>query len=377
MKKLIYLDHAAATPTDSRVIKVMNNVLGTPGNPSSFNNAGREAKKILTDSRAIVARFLNARSEEIVFTGSGSEANNLALTGFLSGKKGTVLTTPIEHPSVLNTLKSLSDIKVKYLSVDKDGVVDLKSLEKSLSRDTLMVSVMYANNEIGTIEPIKKVSKIIKTYNPSIIFHTDAAQAAGYLDMDVQRLGLDLLSFNGSKIYGPKGIGALYVRRGIQLNPLIHGGSQEYGLRAGTENISAVIGIAEAIKILDSNEANKTSVLRDYFIDELKQVLPEARINGPENDRLPNNINISIPDLESEQLLLELDKYGIAAGSGSACTSHSVEPSHVLKAIGVKSAYLDGALRFSIGRGTTKKDLDQVLKVLPKILLDLRKIYSK
>src|SRR3989338_463587 len=256
----VYLDNAAATPTDSRVIRAMNEAYKKYGNPSSFNTMGRETRQDIESSRLTVARFVGARPDEIVFTGSGSEANNLALLGLLRGRKGRVLTTPIEHPSVLEPLKSLRDIKVEYLKIDQKGIVDLESLEKSLAPDCLLIPIMYANNEIGTIEPIREISKIIKTHNlpayrtgrqsstrNKILLHVDTCQAAGHLNMSVNHLGADLLTFNGSKIYGPRGIGVLYVRRGVELKPLIYGGSQEKGLRAGTENAAAIIGLAKAI----------------------------------------------------------------------------------------------------------------------------------
>jgi cysteine desulfurase len=380
--KSIYLDNSASTPIDSRVLKAMTASYKKYGNPSSFNNAGRLAREEMESARASVARFLGARAEEIIFTASGSEANNLALIGALSdSKKGTVLTTAIEHPSVLEPLKKLKNISLKYIAINKEGVADLVSLNKLLSPDCRLVSVMYANNEIGTIQPIRKIAKLINDYNKKhntdILFHVDACQAAGYLDMDVQRLGSDLLTFNGSKIYGPRGIGVLYIRRGIKLNPSIAGGSQERGLRAGTENVSAIAGLAKAISVIKSSDAHKASAVRDYALEQLGKKIPGILINGPRGaERLANNISVCIPGLTSENLLLELDKYGISAGSGSACTSHSVEPSHVLKAIGVPASHVNGALRFSLGRDTTKKDIDYLVETLSTIIGDLGKRYG-
>lgn len=391
----IYLDNAAATPIDSVVQKEVLRAMSIYGNPSSYNDLGRRAAKEIGQARLAVARFLGAHQDEIVFTGSGSEANNLVLIGsMMSMPKGSeIITTPIEHQSVLEPIKALEGwgFKVKYLKVSKDGVVDLRDLEQKLSLKTALVSIMYANNEIGTIEPIAKASKIIKRFNSKILFHTDACQATEYLDMNVNHLGVDLLSFNGSKIYGPRGVGALYVRKGTVITPLIRGGGHERGLRAGTENLSAILGLAKAINIIQNGKINppagragikndnlKLKNLRDYFISEIWKSDERIRLNGSEGDnRLPNNINISIPNLDSENILLELDKYGIHAGSGSACTSHSVEPSHVLKAIGVKEPYLDGAIRFSLGRKTTKKDIDYVLEALPKIIKELKERYKK
>ena len=393
--KTIYLDNAAAAPIDARVQKEVDRGMKIYGNPSSFNNSGRKAANELTKARLKVARFLGAHPEEIVFTASGSEANNLAIQGAVNSDQETLITTPIEHPSVLEPIKKLEKegYKVRYLPVDRYGFVDSKSVQNMLTAHCSLVSVMYANNEIGTIEPINKIGKIIKEFRKGLeirnskleihgklawpIFHVDACQAAGCLNMNVNNLQADLITFNGSKIGGPRGIGVLYVRRGINLNPFILGGGQEKGLRAGTENLPAILGLAKAIEIMSRNESVKLTKLRDYFIGKLKMTLPEIKINGPVREsRLPNNINISIPKLDSENLLLELDKYGIYAGSGSACTSRAVEPSHVLKAIGVEKKYLSGALRLSMGRQTTKKDLDYVLKVFPKIVSDLKNRYK-
>ena len=387
-RKFYYLDNAAAAPIAPEVQKEMARAMKLTGNPSSFNDAGRAAAAELNKARLAIARFLNAHSEEIVFTSSGSEANNLAIKGSASvyGRKNdTVVTTRIEHLSVLEPVKELGsrDFSSVFVAVDKEGRVDIKDLEKKISSRTVLVSVMYANNEIGTIEPISKIGTFIRNFrkknNTELpLFHVDACQAAGYLNMNVNSLGVDLLTFNGSKIYGPRGVGVLYVRKGTKLTPYILGGGQERGLRAGTENLPAIMGLAKAVTLIKKEENKKTSVLRDHFMEKIKNILPQARINGAlGNERLPNNVNISIPGLDSENLLLELDKYGISAGSGSACTARSVEPSHVLKAIGTPPKYLDGVVRFSLGRDTKKSDLDYVVKVLPKIVRDLKKRYSR
>lgn len=388
-KQNIYLDNAASTPIDLRVKKETVKALEFYGNPSSFNDIGREAKKILEDSRFKIARFMGARPEEIIFTSSGSEANNLAIFGLTHGQKpGEVITTPIEHPSVLEPLKELSKRgwNITYLKVNSDGLIDLKDFEKKLNPEVMLVSIIYANNEIGSIQPIKTISKIINKFRTRKLeidgkpplFHMDACQAAGYLDMNVNNLRVDLTTLNGSKIYGPRGIGVLYKKRGINLGPMVYGGGQEHGLRAGTENLQAVVGLAKALELIDKKEGPRLATLRDYFIDKIKVLIPDIKINGSQGDkRLANNINISIPGLDSENLLLELDKYGIYAGSGSACTAHSVEPSHILKAIGVENKYLSGVLRLSLGRQTTKKDVNYVLKALPRLVGDLRKRYRK
>ena len=377
--KEIYLDNAAATPVDQRVIIVMAEAAKIIGNPSSFNDAGRRAQTELTRARRTIARFLNARGSEIIFCASGSEANNLAILG-LAGKADArhrhLITTPIEHLSVLEPAKALGKRgwQVVYASVDDWGRVKAEDVVAMIDKKTSLVSVMYANNEIGTIQDIARIGRRIIAWrranrSPYPLFHIDACQTAGYLDMDVQRLGVDLLTFNGSKIHGPRGSAVLYVRRGVQLSPLVSGGSQEFGLRAGTENVPAAVGLARAVQLIKKGESEKTSRLRDYFLKKVLETLPDVRVNGPLDDgRLANNINISIPGADSETLLLELDKYGIRAGSGSACTAHTVEPSHVLKAIGTPKKYLDGVLRFSLSRQTTKKEIDILLKVLPDVV---------
>ena len=378
----IYLDNAAATPVDRRVANEMARALKQYGNPSSFNIRGRSAREEVDSARFKIACFLGARAEEIIFTSSGSEANSLAILG-LGLKKGEMITTAIEHKSVL---KPAERIRAVVVGVDSAGFVKLDELRKAMSEKIKLISVMYANNEIGTIQPIIKIGKLIKEFKKKleiencrlkidgtkpVLFHVDACQAAGFLDMNVNHLGVDLLTFNGSKIYGPRGVGVLYARRGVTLRPLVLGGEQEFGLRAGTENLPAIVGLAEAIKRIDLKETAKISGLCDYFISQLQKRFPEAKINGPIGEhRLSNNVSVSFPDADVERLLLELDKYGIRAGSGSACTSRAVEPSHVLVTIGNEKKYLH-ALRFSLGRQTTKNEVEYVLGVLKKILLSV------
>lgn len=356
------MDNAAATPVDGRVQQEMARATKLFGNPSSFNDAGRAARTQLDKARLTVARFLGAQPREIIFTASGSEANSLALKSF-SG----ILTTPIEHVSVLRAAPTASMIKV-----NGDGLVDLKDFEHKLKAETELVSVMYANNEIGTIEPIIKIGKVIKKFRRKNnlaypYFHVDACQATEYLLMNVNQLGVDILSFNGTKIYGPRGIGVLYVRRGVNIKPLVRGGNQEFSLRAGTENLPAIVGLAKAISLIKKKEGKRLTALRDYFLGAIKNNFPKAKINGTLNkDRLPNNISVSFPNVDIERILLELDKHGIRAGSGSACTARDVEPSHVLVAIGNEKKYLH-ALRFSMGRQTTKKEVNFTLGILKTI----------
>lgn len=390
---------------DPRVQKEISRGMKFYGNPSSFNNSGRKAANELSKARLKIARFLGAHFEEIVFTGSGSEANNMAIAGLVLGNhqnKDEIITTPIEHPSVLEPIKYLQSkgFKIIFAKINHEGLVDINDLAYKINNKTLLVSIMYANNEIGTIEPVNKIGKIIKVFRKKSeiaclparqenrklkiheraypLFHVDACQAAGCLNMNVNSFGADLVSFNGSKIYGPRGVGVLYVRKGLKLEPMIRGGNQERGLRAGTENLPAILGMAKAVELIDAKETVRLTKLRDYFINKLKETNPDIKLNGPSaNNRLANNINVSIPGMDGENLLLELDKHGVSAGSGSACTSHSVEPSHVLKAIGVENKYLLGALRFSMGKQTTKKDVDYVLNILPKIISELKKRYRK
>lgn len=384
-----YLDNAASTPLANEVKEEMIKAQELYGNPSSYNNIGREARRLLENCRFNVARHIGAKPEEIVFTASGSEANNLAILGLADQLKSKeIITTPVEHFSVLQPVNILGrqGIKTTYLKVDGEGFIDLGDLRNKLNSKVKLVSIIYANNEIGTIQPIKKISKIIKK-NSSALFHIDACQAMEYLPINVNELGVDLMTFNGAKIYGPKGVGVLYKKAGINLKPLICGGEQENGLRAGTENLISIVGLTKALSLIDNSSGSKISELRNNFFNEILKTMPEIKINGPYSGkalkgqpdgdkRLPNNINISIPGLDSENLLLELDKHHIYAGSGSACTAHSVEPSHVLRAIRVEPRHLKGALRFSLGRQTTKKDIDTLLRVLPKVVIELRKRYK-
>ncbi len=381
--KQIYLDHASTTPLDKKVAKAMAVCQEKIyGNATSLHKLGREAKTELNKARKTIAQILNCRQEEIIFTGSGTESDNLAVLGVMRAGKSLgnhIIVSSIEHHAVLYTAEQLEveGSKVLRLKVDKDGIVDLVELEKNITADTVLVSIMYANNEIGSIQPIKEIAKIIKQKNPKTLFHTDACQAAGYLDLNVQNLGVDLLTINGSKIYGPKGTGVLYVKAGVKIDPIIFGGGQEQGKRSGTENIVGIVGLAEALKIANAKrkiESIRETKLRDYFIKQVLAKIPKVVLNGSQEKRLPNNINISILDIEGEAMLLWLDKYGIYCSTGSACDSQSLEPSHVILALGRPYEYANGALRFTLGRGTTKKDLDYVLKVLPKIVADLRKI---
>lgn len=395
----IYLDYAATTYIDSIVLNKMLSFLKEGfGNPSSLYLLGRKAKIAINDVRQNISRILNADPEEIIFTGSGTESDNLAIFGVAKAYSGSgkhIIISKIEHKAVLEAAKKLEKegFEITYLNVDSKGLVNLLELKKSLKPDTILVSIMCANNEIGTIQPISEIAEIIsnfkktksyklKTKNLTAalpLFHTDACQAAGALTLNVKKLGVDLLTINGSKIYGPKGVGCLYKAKDIKLEPIIVGGNQENNLRAGTENVASIMGFGEALKLAEKlkNKENKRLInLRDYFIKNILKLIPHSRLNGHPEKRLPNNINISIAGVEGESLVLMLDKYGISASTGSACASNSLDPSHVLLAIGLAPELAHGSLRLTLGRKTTKRDIDYVLKILPGIVCKLRKISS-
>jgi cysteine desulfurase len=401
--KQIYLDHAATTPVRPEALEAMLPYFFDKfGNPSSFHSAGKVAKDAMETARETIAKILNCRTAEIIFTAGGTESDNLAILGVARAnrdKGNHIITLKIEHPAVLESCRKLEKegFEVTYLPVDKEGIVKLDELKKALRKDTILISIMYANNEIGTIQPIKEIAKIIRNFKNSNLpppltppraggegkifpfFHTDACQAAGSLDMDVVKLGVDMLTFNGSKIYGPKGIGALYVKKGVKIEPLIFGGGQEHKMRSGTENVPAIIGLATALQLAQAEREKENArliVLRDYFIKEALQKISGARLNGSAERRLPNNINISIPRVEGEAAVLYLDSYGIYVSTGSACSSASLLPSHVLLALGLSHDLAHNSLRFTLGRKTSKADLDYVLEVLPKIIKKLTEISS-
>ena len=393
MKTRIYLDHAATTYLDPRVKKAMEVFwIEKFGNPSSLYLEARTAKKAIEDSRKKIAELINARPEEIIFTAGGTESDNLAIFGIAAsqglslgkqrvilGKNPHIITTKFEHHAVLNACKELEKqgFKVTYLNVGKEGIVKPNDVKKNLRDETILVSIMYANNEIGTIQSIAEISKIVHKKNA--LFHTDACQAAGYLDLDVRKLGVDLMTVNGSKIYGPKGIGFLYARKGIKIQPILYGGEQEKKMRPGTENVPAIIGLARAFELVQKDrvkESRRLTTMRDYFIKRLLTEIPKTFLNGHPTKRLPNNINVSILGVEGESVVLYLDEAGVACSTGSACTSESLEPSHVIMALGRPHQYGHGSLRFTLGKCNTKKDIDYVLKVLPPIIKKLRSISS-
>ncbi len=384
-KKTIYLDNASATPADPAVIAAMEPYFGRIyGNPSSLHALGVQARSAVESARERVARVLGAHADEIFFTSGGTESDNLAILGAVEGYVGKakphIVTTNIEHSAVLETCRALESsgrATVTYVPVEENGIVDPKKIKKALKKNTILVSVMYANNEIGTIQPIREIAKTIRHFKKSRdaqypLFHTDAAQAMNYLDVAVERLGVDLLSFSGSKIYGPKGVGALFKKRNIPLARINQGGDQESGLRPGTENVAGIIGVATALEIAEkmkAREAKRLTAIRDQFFAKLVRAFPNIVINGDPLLRLPNNINISVPDISSELLVIALDAYGICASAKSACHSGDDSASYVVGALrSSKENEITGSVRFSLGRTTKKSDVTEVTSALVEIM---------
>lgn len=378
--KIRYFDHAATTAVKEEVLKEMIPYYCIEyGNASSLYSIGRKSRKILENSREKVARVLNCKPKEIYFTSCGSESDNLAIKGIARKHKNKgkhIITTKIEHPAVLNTCKSLEKdgFVVTYLGVDKDGFISLEELKNSIREDTILISIMFANNEIGTIEPIKEIGRIAK--EKGVIFHTDCVQAVGNIKIDVKELGIDLLSLSSHKFYGPKGVGAIYINENVEFEKIQDGGHQEKNKRAGTENIAGIVGLAKAIELADKNLEkynNKLINLRDFYFDEITKYIPNVKINGSKEKRLPGNANVSFKNINGEQLLLELDSLGICASSGSACTSGQSEPSHVLTAIGLNAEYIQGSLRTTFGEENTKEDVEFLIKSIIEITNKIRK----
>ncbi len=384
--KSVYLDHAATTPLDEMVLEKMQPFFSDIfANPSSFHSPGLEAKRAVDEARQSIAARLNAHADELVFCSGGTESDNLAILGLVRAEKSKakhVITTAIEHPAVLEPLKHLEkngEIELTILPVDKYGLVKVEDVEAALRPSTVLVSVMYANNEIGTIQPIADIGRAILKWRkanktPFPYLHSDACQAAGALDLDVEKLHVDLLTLNGSKIYGPKGVGLLFVRRGVTLEPIVFGGGQERGARSGTENVPGIIGLAAALGIAQAGkekENARLTKLRDRLAEGLLKI-PKTRLNGHPTDRLPNSVNVSFMDIEGEAAVLYLDAQGIYCSTGSACASSSLDPSHVILATGVSYEAAHGSLRFTLGRSTKPADIDYVLKTIPGIVEKLR-----
>ncbi len=426
MKKTFYFDYAATTPLDSRVLKAMQPYLAENfGNPSNLYELGRNAKQTVENSTAKIAKTLNCQSDEFIFTGSATEADNLAIAGVARANKkygNRIIISVVEHKGILSVCKALEKegFEIAELPVLKNGLVDLRQLEKLLDVKTILVSITYADSETGTIQPINAISKLIAEFRKQKIenrnnknstfyfldsrfpvFHTDASQAALYCDINVQKLGVDphtttrslnsksvkhsssfgggvdLMTLSGHKIYGPKGIGGLYMRRGVNIQPIIYGGGQQARLRSGTENVPGIVGFAEALSLAQKNkktESSRLRKLRDKLEKGIFKIIPKVVLNGHPTKRLPNFLNISILDIEGEALLLYLDEKGIAVGTGSACNSESLEPSYVLTALGRPYEYIHGSLRFTLGKYTKISDINYVLKILPEIVIKLRKI---
>ena len=378
--KQIYFDNAATTAVEPEVVETMLPYFTEAfGNASSPHGYGRSASKEMEKARDQVASLIGAQPEEIIFTSGGTESDNLALFGVLEAqeKKGKhIITSLVEHHAVLHTCEYLEKIgkaEVTYLPVDENGLVDPQAVEKAIRPDTVLISIMLANNEIGTIQPIAEIGKIAKKHQ--VTLHTDAVQAVGAISVDVNELNVDLLTLTAHKIYGPKGIGALFVRKGTRIKPLIHGGSHERNLRAGTESVVQIIGLGKAAEIAQrelKENGERITKLRDYIVSEVLEKIPYSRLNGDGIRRLPNNVNMSFSFLEGEALLLMLDMKGIACSSGSACTSGSLDPSHVLLAIGLDHETAHGSLRITLGRHSTKEEADYLIQELPPIVARLR-----
>jgi len=405
MKK-IYLDNAATTPTKPKVLKAMMPYFSRDfGNASSIHSFGRKAKKAVEKSRMIIAKYLNCDASEIIFTSGGTESNNLAIKGLITNyelrttkfkNKPHIITSAFEHHSVLNVCKDLEEkglAEVTYVKPDSKGIISVKSVREAIKENTVLISIMYVNNEIGTVQPIQVLSKEIELENKKrmkynknlkseilnlkseIVFHTDAVQAIEYQNCNVKKLGVDMLSLSAHKFGGPKGVGALYVKKGVKLHHQNIGGAQENHLRAGTYNTPGIVGMGKAIQLLNTKSEirnTKVKTLRDYFINRILKEIPDTFLNGDKIKRNPNNVNISFKYIEGEAILLHLDAAGIAASSGSACTSGSLEPSHVLLSIGLKHEDAHGSIRFTLGGMTTKKEIDYTIEVLKKTVKKLR-----
>jgi cysteine desulfurase len=373
MSKAVYADYAAITPIDDRVILAMNEASRQYGNPSSRHSYGRTSRKLLDKSRQTVAQFLSCSDAEVTFTASGTESNNLAVLGIARANKARgnhIVTSSIEHPSVINACRALErdGFKVTYLPVNSNGVVDPAKLQEALTDETILVSIHLANSEIGVVQDIPALSEIIRTHS-SARFHTDACQAAAYTDLNVQKLGVDSLTFNGTKLYGPRGIAALYVKEGTDIFPLVYGGGQEKSLRSGTENIPAIVGLSAALEIVVENrdsEGRRIEKLRDTLEDQLSRQ-SGISINANQGRRLPNYLSITLVNCRESDVVRAMDERGVAVSSGSACSSKSLTDSHVLKAIGLTNEQMNRTLRITLGRGTVESDIEKIVLTVAEI----------
>ena len=372
--RVIYLDNAATTKVDEKIVREMNKYHTVKyGNASSLHIAGKEAKHSIEKARKIIAKSIDAKSEEIIFTSGGTESNNLVLKGlfFANPTKRHIIITKIEHDCVLNASKWLEKqgVKVTYLDVDKEGFVNPEDIEKAITKDTLLVSIIHGNNEIGVIQDLEKIGKICREKN--VLFHTDACQSYTKTEINVKRQNLDLVTLNAHKIHGPKGVGALYVRKGIKITPLAHGGGHEFGLRSGTENTPGIVGFAMAVRLAKPKYVKQITELRDRLIKGIEEI-DNVKLNGPRKNRLCNNINFSFNNIEGEAIGGYLDSYGIASSTGSACSNLAEGPSHVLKALGLTDLQANTSLRLSLSRENTKQEIDYTIKILRKIVKRLR-----
>lgn len=375
---MIYFDNNSTTPLHPLVKEAIQETLKVYGNPSNLHKEARRSKEAIERSREIIASFLGAESRELIFTASGSEGNNIVLNSVQSLYEGEgaphVISSSIEHPCVLESSKKHD---TTYVSVNKNGIIDLEELKSAIRSNTVLISVMMANNEIGTIQPIKEIVGIAKEHD--IYVHTDAVQALGKIPVDVKELGVDFLSISGHKVYAPKGVGALYIKKGVKIDPLVVGGHQERGLRAGTENILGIVAFGKAVEVLNSEmkEINtRVEKLRDKLRDGIVEKIPNVIVNGDQSKLLPNTVNITFEKIEGESILLALDLEGVAVSTGSACSTDSLEPSHVIKALGVPDEHAHGSIRFSLGRQNTEEEVDVVLEKLPSIVERLRRMSS-
>ncbi|HOA70340.1 MAG: cysteine desulfurase NifS [Bacillota bacterium] len=378
-ERLVYLDHSATTPVRPEVLAAMLPYFANKfGNASSVHRWGYEARQAINDAREKVASLIEASPNEILFTSGGTESDNLAIRGVAHSRKAKgkhLITSQIEHHAVLHTFEALQKegFEVTFVPCDKYGLIDPDDIKRAIRKDTILISIMHGQNEVGTIEPIKDIGAIAREHG--VLFHTDAVQSAGKVPIDVRDMNIDLLTVSSHKIYGPKGVGALYVRKGVRLVPQITGGAHERRMRAGTENVPGIVGFGEACRLAKADlpeESQRLANLRDKLIQGILDKIPDVVLNGHPTLRLPHNVNVSVKYLEGESILLNLDRMGVAASSGSACTSGSLEPSHVLLAMGLSHETAHGSLRFTLGRSNTEEDIDYVLEVLPPIVEKLR-----
>lgn len=386
--KTVYLDYSATTPTRKEALKAAMPYFSEKyGNPSSFHSTGLEAKNAIKSARNAIAEILHCAPEEIIFTGSGTESINMALKGVAfkvikEGQRGVFITQKSEHHATMETMHWLERMgfEIIMLTPDEYGMVMEEDLRKALEENkgkVLLVTIMYANNEIGTIQPIRKLADLCHEYG--VLFHTDACQGAEYLDLNIENLGVDMMTLNGSKIYAFKGTGLLYKKKAVEIEPLVHGGGHEFGLRGGTENVPGIIALAVALELAEKEkkkESKRLTGLRDYMIGKIKKEIPDVLLNGHPTQRLPNNVNFSFVGVEGESILLRLNEAGIRVSTGSACSSQSLDPSHVLLSIGRSHGLAHGSMRFSLGHGTTKKEIDYTVKTLKEVIPFLRQISS-